>query len=116
MNTIIRITVCVCLLMFGGLLTGCKTSQRAITSSSLTVSALVKAYSIYVVQNEVPDAEQDAVWAAYEKYQVAEDRAVEAYTAFVVLGDKSGWEKAKEAMNQAHLALLELLPQSLQTE
>ena len=96
--------------MFGSLLTGCKHSQNAIRSSSVAVEGMIKGYAIYVVANNVPAVEQDVVWDAYTKYQDAEDAAVEAYTAFVVLGDENAWETAKEALRQANLALMKLFP------
>lgn len=106
----IRLFICIALLCFGGFITGCKTSQNTIRSSSIAVEGMIKGYSIYVVANKIPDAQQQPVWDAYKRYQEAEDQAVEAYTAFAVLGDADGWTKAKEALRQANLALMKLFP------
>ena len=114
MNKALTLILSLSLLLACWVLSGCKTSQNAIRTSSLSVEAMIKGYAIYVVANDIPKEAQDPVWDAYDKYKLAEDQAINAYTAFVVLGDQNKWATAREALRQANLALMKLFPPQVQ--
>lgn len=85
------------------------TAAKLLTSTALTVDATMKGWATYVVQNNVSDAQQAPVKAAYSKYQIAMTAAQAAYTALVANGDKNAWQQASAALTAASSGLTQLV-------
>jgi transcriptional regulator GlxA family with amidase domain len=93
------------------LISGCSTTGKVIATSSTTVDHAMQAWAVYVVDGKASMAQEQAVRAAKEKYDAAEDAAVEAYIQFSKDDYRPAWEKARDYLTSQAEALTALIQQ-----
>ena len=104
MKTLIGMMVAVVMIF-----TGCATTGKLIATSSTTVDHAMQAWAVYVVDGKASKVQEDRVRVAKEKYDAAEDAAVEAYATFSAGGSKSSWTVAQEYLKQSQSSLISLI-------
>jgi len=94
------------LIVFVGLLTGCKTTPgKIIASSSTTVDHAMKAWAVFVVDGHATAAQEATVKSLKEKYDAAEDAAVEANARL----DPPSWAAAKQYLLEQQTNLIQMV-------
>jgi len=94
-------------------LTGCATAYRAAGVSQVTVSAAMHAWGAYVAVEHPPAATELKVKAAYEKWQIAQFRVIDAAQTYAAkVGAPGVWAEEKNlevAINAAAQAAADLV-------
>jgi flavin-binding protein dodecin len=96
-------------------LVGCSTTSwqdaagKVLATTALTVDATMKGWAYHVVNDSVPQNQQDSVKIAYAKYQLAMEAAKSAYVSAVTVKDSSVFEQAKQALLASSSALTQLI-------
>lgn len=91
-------------------MSGCAaTPQKVLVTTVQTVDAAMQGWATWVALGHANVEKEQAVKAAYVKYQLAESVAENALIASMKSGDNSAWKLASQALTEQRTQLVALI-------